>query len=162
MPSSAWSEGFRMRLQTLLDRYGISKAEMARRSGLPPRTVENYFKGHTPGVEALISLSRGLGIDLDWLVGEADAAKSFNTDMVGEASWVVIKRFMDELIDHAANGETPVENGRILGKEPGQIAATIEARLVAEYLELRRQYAEPTLAAARELVVQKREPFNGV
>lgn len=60
MTNSVWSEGFRHHLAVLQDRYGISKAQMARQCGLPPRTLENYFKGHKPGIEALISLSRGL------------------------------------------------------------------------------------------------------
>ena len=67
-----WSEGFRQRLDLIREERGISKAEMARLCGLPPRTLENYFKGHKPGIDALMALSIGLDVSVDWLLGDEE------------------------------------------------------------------------------------------
>lgn len=148
MTNSVWSEGFRNRLLVLQDRYKLSKAEMARQCGLPPRTLENYFKGHKPGVEALIALSRGLCIDIDWLLGEDSSAKNFNTDLVGEAAWKGVNAYLKELVKADASGKVVVSEGKILGKEPGDLAAIVEAKIVAEYIALRAEYAEASTEAA--------------
>ena len=97
MTNLDWSEGFRARLEVLQIRYGISKAEMARKCGLPSRTLENDFKGHKPGVEALLSISRGLGIDLDWLLGEAPEDKNMVTDFIGEAVYIESRAVLSEI-----------------------------------------------------------------
>ena len=148
MTNSAWAEGFRERLGLLQTRFGFSKAEMARQCGLPARTLENYFKGHKPGVEALIALSRGLGIDIEWLLGEDTEAKNFNTDLVGEAAWNGIYAYSKEMIEVSEAGKRVVEDGKILGREPAKFAAAVEAKIVAEYIALRVEYAEPSLERA--------------
>ena len=149
MTNAVWSEGFRHRLAVLQDRYGISKAQMARQCGLPPRTLENYFKGHKPGIEALISLSRGLRRDIDWLLGEDTEDKSFNTDLVGEAAWLGVSQAANEMVKASEAGTPIVEHGKILGKEPGKFAASVEARIVKEYIALRSDYAEVSLEKAK-------------
>ncbi len=156
MSNSEWSEGFCQRLDVLRVRYGFSKAEMARKSGLPTRTFENYFKGHKPGVEALIAISRGLGIDIDWLIGEVTEDKSFNTDMVGEASWIAVKRYLDQIIAVEQTGTKVVQDGKLMGKETGQCAAVVEAMIVAEYVALRTEYAAPSLEDAKSLETRRR------
>lgn len=150
MPSSTSTDGFRERLEVLLSRYGVSKAQMAHESGLPSRAVETYFKGHAPGAEALISLSRGLAGDIQWLIGEKDHKSSILTDNVGEASWRVAKDFLEEFVKAEEMKASPIAGGKVLGKEPGQLAATIEARIVARFVALRESYAAPSLDAARD------------
>lgn len=68
-------DAVRIRLEILLDQYSISKAELARRANLPSRTVENYFKGYTPSVEALFSLAKGMRVSVDWLLGDVFSAE---------------------------------------------------------------------------------------
>lgn len=148
MSNDGWSEGFRERLQVLQDRFGMSKAAMARKCGLPPRTLENYFKGHKPGVEALLSMSRGLGIDIDWLLGEDSATKNFNTDLIGEAVYNSTTRLLDErkkLLDrdHQAVPE------EVYGLPIARFVGQLEREVVTEYLLLRRSYAAKTLQAAK-------------
>lgn len=63
-------DAVRSRLELLLKLNEISKAELARRCGLPSRTVENYFKGHAPSAEALFLIARGTGFSVDWLLGD--------------------------------------------------------------------------------------------
>ncbi|WP_081972983.1 helix-turn-helix domain-containing protein [Paracoccus sanguinis] len=63
-------DAVQIRLERLLQLHSISKAELARRAGLPSRTVENYFKGHSPSAEALFQISRGMNVPVDWLLGD--------------------------------------------------------------------------------------------
>ncbi|MCA8878617.1 MAG: helix-turn-helix transcriptional regulator [Rhodobacteraceae bacterium] len=149
MSNSDWIEGFVERLTVLQERFGHSKAEMARRCGLPPRTLENYFKGHKPGVEALIAISRGMDVDIDWLIGEATEAKSFNVDMVGEATHRVLVPFLEALVHRVDEGATPIRDGKIFGKNPLAIASELEWRIRDEYAQLRTDYAQPTLREAQ-------------
>lgn len=148
MTNSDWSDGFRSRLELLQGRYGMSKAEMARQCGLPPRTVENYFKGHKPGIEALLSLSRGLAIDLDWLLGEAPEDKAMITDLIGEASSLAAR---DLLRDIAVTlGSTkPDSSADVFGTPIDAIARQFEAEVVRRYLLLQKQYSAPSLEAAQ-------------
>ena len=66
------------RLERLLETEKISKAELARRSGLPSRTVENYFKGHTPSLEALVAISEGNRIPIDALLSYLGPSSSLD------------------------------------------------------------------------------------
>ena len=150
MTNSEWTDGFRSRLSLLLERDGHSKAEMARKCGIPPRTLENYFKGHKPGVEALIAISRGMGVDVDWLLGEKPEEKNMRTDLIGEAAWSVLHQFFQ-----GQASEREVEGLRNAGRDPGNLAALLEARIVAQYLSLERQYAAPTLADAKTIAEEE-------
>lgn len=150
MTNPQWTDGFRSRLSVLLNRYGYSKAEMARKCGIPSRTLENYFKGHKPGIDALIALSNGLGVDIDWLLGEDTKKKHMRTDLIGEAAWLVLNDFLKAQPQYLQGAETLMNSGNPC-KDPGSLAAQLEARIVAQYLLLDKQYAAPSLADAKTI-----------
>ena len=56
-------------LMEIRDERGCSIAELARACGLHNRTMENYFKGHSPSAEAIAAISTGLGVSADRLLG---------------------------------------------------------------------------------------------
>ena len=157
MSNDGWSEGFRDRLQVLQDRYGISKAAMARKCGMPPRTLENYFKGHKPGVEALLSISRGLGIDIDWLLGEDSEAKNFNTDLVSEAVYLAATRLLHERKE-LVEREGDIVAGEVLGLPFARFVGQLAREVVREYLVLRISYATKSLSDAKTLEEALRKP----
>lgn len=159
MSNDGWSEGFQKRLQVLQDRFGISKAAMARKCGLPPRTMENYFKGHKPGIEALISLSRGLGIDIDWLLGEDSEAKNFNTDLISEAVYNAATSLLRERKQLIARGGEPAAD-EVFGLPVDRFVGQLEREVVREYLVLRTSYAAKTLQAAKDYEATMSNPSD--
>jgi transcriptional regulator with XRE-family HTH domain len=159
MTNSDWSEGFRTRLEVLQTRYGISKAEMARKCGLPSRTLENYFKGHKPGVDALLLLSRGLGIDLDWLLGEAPEDKKMVTDLIGEAVYMESRAVLSEIAS-TRQADLLKDGSDIFGQPIGKLSQQLEARAVARYIQLQKEYAAPSLKDAEEMALQLAQSHN--
>ncbi len=149
MSNNDWTAHFRERLEVLRSRYDVSKAELARRSGLPPRTVENYFKGQKPSIDALLAIAEGMNVEVHWLLGQ-DREK-VATDLLGEASWIILNRLLTELIERSKRGENVIEGDRILGWTAGKLAAEVEARVVKQYLTLLDSYAQSSIEAAREL-----------
>lgn len=63
---------FLCRLERIRDERRWSIAEMARHAGLPARTMEGYFRGHKPGLDALVAMARGFGVTLDFLAGHVE------------------------------------------------------------------------------------------
>jgi transcriptional regulator with XRE-family HTH domain len=50
----------------ILDRSGLSQAELARRAGLPRSVVNTYVRGRRePGADALVRLATAGGFDID-------------------------------------------------------------------------------------------------
>ena len=141
MTIDAWSEGFRTRLEQLVEIYG-SKAEMARRAGLPARTLENYFKGHKPSPQALIALSQGLGADVDWLLGLEPVFGDVGGDLLQDAVISVLHPFLRDLLAAAERGETPVASGRIMGKSPHRCAVELSSQVRAAFYETRLRDAQ--------------------
>ncbi len=75
------------RLRSLRDANGWTVAEMSYRCGVPKRTLEKYMlrsDASLPGYEALIAISKGFGVSLDWLV--------FGSDIAGEMVELVANR----------------------------------------------------------------------
>ncbi|MCX7559116.1 helix-turn-helix transcriptional regulator [Sulfitobacter sp. F26204] len=72
------------RLRSLRDKRQWTVADMAERTGIPKRTLDKYMLRNNPilpGYEALLSLSKGLGVSLDWLV--------FGAETVSEVSKLI-------------------------------------------------------------------------
>ncbi len=157
MSNSDWTVVFRERLEVLRARYGVSKAELARRTGLPARTLENYFKGQKPSVDALLAISEGTNADLDWLIGTSKEAKGMQTDLIGEATYLVLSRLFTEMTSRQASGDDALADGKVLGMDPARLAARIEEKVVRQFLQLRDEYA---LGSAELAAKTRRESHN--
>lgn len=77
-------------LEQLRDANQWSIAEMARQANLPKRSMENYFKGHKPGLDALVTMARGFGVTVDFLVGHSSPTGTQVEKIVYEAAFPTI------------------------------------------------------------------------
>lgn len=126
------SGDFASRLRQLRDNHGWTVAEMAYRTGVPKRTLDKYLLregASLPGFDALIAISRGLGVSIDWLV--------LGTDVVGENTDLLADRcardaslpVFEALLRHHHSAQRPlVEGEMILGLSPDEWAADVGAR----------------------------------
>ena len=81
-----------------------SKAQLARKAGLPARTVENYFKDNKPSVPPLIAILQALSIDVGWLVGEMPSDNDWQTGIAADAFDHVIDSLLGDLSSELLNG----------------------------------------------------------
>lgn len=110
-------ENVSYRLRALRDDNGLTVADMAERTGIPKRTLDKYMlrsNPSLPGFDALISLSKGLGVSLDWLVfGEefsSEGVELLSNMAATKTALMVFETFM-----HAhANGKRPLVDGEEL------------------------------------------------
>jgi Helix-turn-helix len=65
--ADAVAGGFADRLCRLIQEFG-SRNALAKTSGLPPSTLQDYENGSMPGMAALITLARVTNVDLNWLM----------------------------------------------------------------------------------------------
>lgn len=64
------------RIEVEMDRRGMFRAELARRSNIPDSTLRGWQRGSVPSAEALLSVSKALGVSLEYLVsGEKPVLK---------------------------------------------------------------------------------------
>ena len=64
---------FGTRLKALREAKGMSKAELARRSGLSANMIGHYEReAHEPALWSLICLADTFKVSLDYLVGRSD------------------------------------------------------------------------------------------
>jgi transcriptional regulator with XRE-family HTH domain len=135
--------GFAARLRDLRDRNGWTVADMAERTGIPKQTLDKYLLRQNPslpGFDALVALSKGLGVSLDWLV--------LGSAAISEATELLVRRCADEvaqlhfetiLREHLA-GERPVFDGeRILTLTPEEWSASLAYRAGERARELTAQ-----------------------
>jgi transcriptional regulator with XRE-family HTH domain len=69
-------------IQNLREQAGLSQAELARKAGVPVRSVQNWEQGHRlPRPQALLPLANALGAPVEKLIksmseaGQAEAPK---------------------------------------------------------------------------------------
>ena len=76
-----------LRLNEIIERKGISKADMARICGVSAQSVNNWFVRGTIGKSSAIKLADALGVSLAWLlgqdVGESDGLKPDEQRLLG-------------------------------------------------------------------------------
>ena len=72
-----------LRIENLLSQKKVTAAEMCRACGLNKSTFYFWKKGTSPNVEALVSVSKYLGVSLDYLVtgSEPDAVERIPEDL---------------------------------------------------------------------------------
>lgn len=65
------AESFGEKLQELIDWSGISRAELARRAGISPGSINGYINsGRKPSAEIAKRMAAGLGVSISTLMGE--------------------------------------------------------------------------------------------
>lgn len=113
---------------------------MAERTGIPKRTLDKYmsrYDASLPGYEALVALSKGLGVSLDWLV--------FGRDFVGEGSELLAamaaeelgRQYFEMILRYHHSGELPLVSGEeVLGLTPEEWGADLAARVGQKANEL--------------------------
>jgi transcriptional regulator with XRE-family HTH domain len=121
------------RLRELRDGTGLTVADMAERTGLPKRTLDKYMlrsNPSLPGFDALIALSKGLGVSLDWLVlGKEFSAEGVELLAQMAAAKTSLQYFETLLCAHA-NAEREFSNGEeILGLTPEEWSFDMGARV---------------------------------
>jgi transcriptional regulator with XRE-family HTH domain len=56
-------------LQLLREQSGMSQSELAKKSGLPLRSIQNWEQKHRePRAQALLALARALGVTVETLI----------------------------------------------------------------------------------------------
>lgn len=68
---------FSSRLAQARTKKGLTKKELAAKSGLPASSLSYYEDGRLPGGYELFALSKALGVSVDWLLdGEQSPAEN--------------------------------------------------------------------------------------
>lgn len=135
------------RLRSLRDRKAWTVADMAERTGIPKRTLDKYMLrqgASLPGFDALCSLSKGLGVSLDWLVFGAEGASKGVELIAYRACNAATQVFAETLVRHSLDGAEPVIKGeRILNLKPedwalycADVAGKEAARMLSEGVTL--------------------------
>lgn len=78
-------------------------------SGLPKRTLEKYMLrdgASLPGYEALIAMSKGFGVSLDWLVFGSDAASDIVALMVERCATETSQEVLDVIVREIVKAES--------------------------------------------------------
>lgn len=125
-------DDFAARLRELRDRQGWTVAEMSYLTAIPKRTLDKYLlrEGSSlPGFEALLALSKGLGVSLDWLVAGSEAVSEASELVVDKCASKAALPVFDTLLRYHREGTRPIFEGElILGLAPEEWAAEIGSR----------------------------------
>lgn len=130
------------RLRYLQERNNWTVANMAERTGIPKRTLDKYLLragASLPGFEGLCSLSKGLGVSLDWLVFGADAASEPVELIADKAADTIGRMFFAGLLNQGkdkSKRETFFSAEAILGLTPEEWAADMGLRAGEEAAKL--------------------------
>lgn len=100
-------------LEQLRDANQWSIAEMARRADLPKRSMENYFKGHKPGLDALVSMAKGFGVTVDFLTGHGAPSGAQVETVVFEAAYPTILSGVRRIAFYTTQGRKVFEDGTV-------------------------------------------------
>jgi len=70
--------GFRENLKSQLEYSGMLIKELAASSGIKAKTIDSYLgnRGHSPSVEAAVSIANALGVSVEYLVTGKEPAKN--------------------------------------------------------------------------------------
>ena len=128
------------RLRALRDRQGWTVSDMAERTGIPKRTLDKYMLrsgANHPGFDALLSISKGLGVSLDWLVFGSDFVSEGSELLAAMAAEVTSQQYFELILRYHHSGERPVVDGEeILGLTPEDWASDMGSRVGAKAKEL--------------------------
>jgi transcriptional regulator with XRE-family HTH domain len=137
------------RLRQLQAENAWSLQQMADKSGLSKSSLQNYMRKkdpQKPGVDAVISLSSGLKVSADWLLGmsssrgaQIETAERLST--LELSAKLVIEQMiavMNVTYAHTkdAEGGSLFRDDKLYGAEPEDLAADYAYRVVKLYTEL--------------------------
>jgi transcriptional regulator with XRE-family HTH domain len=73
--------GFRSNLREILDFTGMEQKELAAKTGLSPKTIENYVKKDSsiPSADKAVLIAQALGVTVEYLVTGKESAKRDST-----------------------------------------------------------------------------------
>lgn len=125
------------RLRQLRDSKGWTVSEMSYRTGLPKRTLDKYMAregASLPGLEALSSLSKGLGVSLDWLVFGIGGPSGASTELlVNRSATVASLTIFEGLMKQLSKSHPGIfENEELLGLSLDGWAAEVGERAMKE------------------------------
>ncbi|WP_081531265.1 helix-turn-helix domain-containing protein [Rhodovulum sp. P5] len=131
------------RLHIVQNREGLTIKEMAERCGLPKSSLESYMrvKGpKRPGIDALLAISEGMGVSIDWLVGRS--IESFAPNLRQRDYALGCFNIVMALL-HWLRKEQEKAASSILAQDriAGNDDATIAARSMMEFVETMQAYA---------------------
>lgn len=73
--------------EAVREKLQISQREVARRAGLAAGSLSGILAHNNPKVQQLVSLSRGLGVSVRYLVGGGDPVEELKQNYDSEDSW---------------------------------------------------------------------------
>lgn len=95
---------------------------MAERTGIPKRTLDKYMlrsSANLPGFDALLALSKGLGVSLDWLAFGSDFVSEGSELLAAVAAEETGLQYFELIYREAKAGKKPlVEREELLGLTP--------------------------------------------
>ncbi len=116
---------------------------MAERTGIPKRTLDKYMLrngANLPGFEALLALSKGLGVSLDWLATGADLVGEGTELISAMAAERVALSYFETLLRYHSRGDRAIFEGEeILRLTPEEWAADVGVRVGEKARELASQ-----------------------
>ena len=64
---------FNERLRHLRDKAGFSQSDLAKKAGLPIRSIQNWEQGQRkPRINVVLSLARALGVPVETLIADVE------------------------------------------------------------------------------------------
>lgn len=97
-----YKAGFHKRLAQAFEEAGITQAELARRTGTKPPSVNDWFnRGAMPRGEAMLRLPEALGVSADWLftgTGSRTRTRTNGRDPYAEGARFVVDKVVKALL----------------------------------------------------------------
>lgn len=131
--------GLADRLRSLRRRNGWTVAEMSEPTGIPKKTLEKYMlreRASLPGLEALVALSKGLGVPLDWLVFGDEQVSRHTELLAGRAAHDAVLRIFEGIIRHHLEGDGTIQGERLCGNKPEEWAILAQDMVTREIGDL--------------------------
>lgn len=118
------------RLRSLQARHRLTIQEMADRCALPKRSLENYMRSkdpQKPGLDALIAISDGFNVSLDWIIGRSNDGpeKPLEPRDYAICCYTVVLALLDRLIREQEMGREVIDTEKrtLMAIDPHALAA---------------------------------------
>ncbi len=143
MPDKTGPDTLVERLHIVQNREGLTIKEMAERCGIPKSSLESYMRvkgAKRPGIDALIAISTGMEVSIDWLVGRSLDWFPPNLRQKDYAlgCFNVVLSLLQWLRNQQQKGHTPILSA---DQAEGLDDASIAARSMMEFVEVMQTYA---------------------
>lgn len=98
---------FIQRLNEKMKEQGLTKKDLAEKTGLSARAIEYFQNGKRfPNVESLLKISKAFNVSMEYMIGEEDEPSLINSDLSFDTDRMIsiIKRSMEYLKQCRGNG----------------------------------------------------------